>query len=176
MLEKGLAWELPLVWYGVQESLEEEWEGCGLETENRRWTMLWGHFGGMYRDLERLQGEMERVFQGLRRPFASERPALNVWTNQDGALVTAELPGVDEADLDISVTGSNLTLRGERKAGGDCEYHRQERDLGKFVRTVELPFQVDAGKVQAKLAKGILEVRLPRAEADKPRKIRITAA
>jgi HSP20 family protein len=145
--------------------------------------MFWRDFGRYGRpwlsavsDLERLQNEMERVFQGIRRPFAPEFPALNVWTNQDGALVSAELPGVDEKDIDISVTGSTLTLHGKRDASEEGEYHRRERETGAFTRTLDLPFQVEADKVEASFSKGILEIKLPRAEADKPRKISIRSA
>jgi len=119
---------------------------------------------------------MERLFTGLQRPFAPDFPAMNVWTNEEHAIVTAELPGVAEEDIDVSVTGSTLTLRGERKAAEGGEYHRQEREEGSFVRTLDLPFQVNASQVEARLARGVLHIKLPRAEEDKPRKIAIQTA
>ncbi len=144
--------------------------------------MFWRDFsrfgrpwGSMYNDLLRLQNEMERLFSDVRRPSVAEFPALNVWTDQDGAIVTAEIPGVNRDDIEISVTGSSLTLSGKRQAEEGVSYHRQERTVGKFARTLDLPFQVDAGKVEARLDRGILEIRLPRAEADKPRKIKVKA-
>ena len=105
-------------------------------------------------------------------------PAMNVWTNEDGAVVTAELPGVEPDNINIAVTGDTLTLKGSRtpeelKEGE--QYHRRERGHGQFTRTFQLPFQVEAEKVEANFEKGVLSITLPRAEAEKPRKIAIKA-
>jgi HSP20 family protein len=104
---------------------------------------------------------------------------MNIWTNPDGAVITSELPGVSPEYIDINVVGETLTLSGERqpeKLPEGARYHRQERGYGKFNRSVQLPFQVDAGKVEASFEKGMLHITLPRAEADKPRKIQVKAA
>jgi HSP20 family protein len=121
---------------------------------------------------------MNRAFAGSLSDFgprvAPSYPAVNVWTNEDGAVISAELPGLTPEDIDISVVGKTLTLSGERKAeelGEGDRYHRRERGQGKFTRTVELPFTVEAEKVEALFDKGVLQISLPRAEADKPRKI-----
>jgi HSP20 family protein len=103
---------------------------------------------------------------------------MNVWANPDGAVVTAELPGVNPEDIDVSVVGETLTLTGSRtpeelKEGE--KYHRRERGQGKFTRTFQLPFPVEADKVEAVFEKGVLHISLPRAEADKPKKISIKA-
>ena len=82
-------------------------------------------------------------------------------------------------DLEISVVGDRLTIRGarqHREAKEDEVYHRQERSNGEFTRTLQLPFMVDPGKVNARLSKGVLWVTLPRAEADKPKKIKVNSA
>ena len=134
---------------------------------------LWG-------EMDRLQREMNRLFDSYERTPSSLAgfPAMNVWMNEDGAVVTAELPGVDVKDLEISVVGETLTLSGERKLEDlpkDATYHRQERGYGKFTRTIDLPFMVDSGKVQATLEKGILRILLPRTEKDKPRKVLVKA-
>jgi HSP20 family protein len=103
---------------------------------------------------------------------------MNVWTNQDGAIVTAELPGVASEDIDISVQGDTLTLRGCCQGGALEEgavYHRRERGRGDFTRSIQLPFQVAGDQVEATFAKGVLSISLPRAEADKPTKITIKA-
>lgn len=131
-----------------------------------------------WNDLDRLQREMNRLFENFDRAFtpAANFPAVNLWMNEEGAVVTAELPGVDVKALDISVVGDTLTLSGERKPvefSGEAVYHRQERGMGKFSRVIDLPFVVDSGKVQATLEKGILRILLPRAEQDKPRKISV---
>lgn len=126
--------------------------------------------------LRQMQDDMNRVFSRYTYPVAREFPAVNVWTEGDNAIVTAEIPGVNIEDLDISVTGATLTLRGGRKAEEVKEgesYHRRERWAGNFVRSIELPFKIDADKVDAKLTNGILYLTLPRAASDKPKKIAI---
>ncbi|HQE93349.1 MAG TPA: Hsp20/alpha crystallin family protein [Anaerolineae bacterium] len=134
-------------------------------------------------ELERLRREMNQVFANF--PVLSEAritpgyPAMNVWTNENGAVITAELPGIDPAELDIAVVENTLTLSGERKPlelGEGEVYHRRERGYGKFTRSFQLPFNVEAGNVQAVYEKGVLQITLPRAEADKPRKIAVKAA
>jgi HSP20 family protein len=134
----------------------------------------------MWDEMDRLQREMNRLFDHYDRPELplAGYPAVNVWMNDEAAVITAELPGVDVKDLDISVVGETVTLSGERNRDDlpkEVTYHRQERGIGKFSRTIDLPFSVDAGKVQATLEKGILRVLLPRSEKDKPRKVIVKA-
>ena len=142
-----------------------------------------GRYGYMspWREMDRLQREMNRLFSDVstRSRVAPSFPAMNVWTNQEGAVVTAELPGVNPDNIDIAVVGDTLTLNGERQPEELHEgekYHRQERGFGKFTRTFQLPFQVESDKVEANFEKGILYISLPRAEADKPRKITVKSA
>ena len=129
----------------------------------------------MWEEMNRLQREMDQLFNTIdRRPWPAAFPAMNLWLNDEGAVVTAELPGVDVKDLNINVTGETLTLSGERKLEDlpkGSVYHRQERSVGQFTRTIDLPFSVDGARVQATLEKGVLRILLPRAEQDKPRKI-----
>jgi HSP20 family protein len=109
---------------------------------------------------------------------ASGYPAVNVWADDDSAIITAELPGVKAEDLNLAVEDDTLTLGGSRHPDGaeeDVVYHRRERRHGDFGRSIRLPFRVDAGKVEAKVANGVLTVTLHRAEADKPKKITVTA-
>ena len=139
------------------------------------WTPAW-------REMERLRREMNRLFSTWPRQSsggtASGYPAMNVWTDEDNAVVTAELPGVVLDDIDITVEDDVLTLRGSRKPDEveGVTYHRQERRYGSFLRTFRLPFRVDAARVEASFAKGVLRIELPRAEEDKPRKITVRAA
>lgn len=104
-------------------------------------------------------------------------PAFNVWSNEDGAMVTSELPGVSMSDLDITVQGKSISVKGSRKADIDeqARYLRRERPEGEFTRSIDLPYMIDASKVEAKMANGVLEISLPRAENDKPRKISVSA-
>lgn len=131
---------------------------------------------GVLGDMDKLHREMSRWLEGYRGPEA-EFPAINIWSNPEKAMVTAELPGVDAHALNISVTDATLTIEGERKAdelGKDEIYHLQERGYGRFSRIIRLPYDVDAEKVSAHYTRGVLEITLPRHEATKPRKINVS--
>lgn len=145
--------------------------------------MLYRRFTpSVFKELERLQREMNRLFERSYFPrlrTAPSFPAMNVWTNDEGLIITAELPGVSPEDINVSVVGETLTLTGERKPDlveEDVRYHRQERGYGKFTRSLELPFRVDAEHVEATFVNGVLHINLPRAEADKPKKIAVKVA
>ena len=131
-----------------------------------------------FSQLRQLQSEMDRVF-GQAYPRSADYPPINIWSNEDEVVVQAELPGYSAEDIDISVVQNSLTLRGERKPeepkAGET-YHRRERPVGGFVRTVELPFEVDNAKVEAEYTAGVLAVRLPRAESHKPKRITVKAS
>ena len=134
------------------------------------------------REMERLRQEMNRLFTGwptrAQWGLAPGHPAINVWTDEDSAVVTAELAGVNRKDLEIAVEDDTLSLRGSRQPDELEEgaiYHRQERRYGGFNRSFRLPFRVDAGKVEATLLNGVLTISLPRAEADKPKSITVKA-
>lgn len=129
-----------------------------------------------FRDMRRLQDEINRLLQGAAAPRGGF-PAINVYANPDGIVITAELPGVKQDDLEITVHRDTVTLGGERQnpAEDDQVYHRRERGRGRFVRTFGLPFQVDTEKVKATLADGVLTLSLQRPEADKPKRIQVSA-
>jgi len=135
-----------------------------------------------FREFERLQREMNQLFDTSRESVfrrAPGYPAMNIWVADDDAILTAELPGIDLENVDISVAGETLTLSGEYKPEDlpeGAKVHRQERAYGSFSRSFQLPFLVDANGVEASYARGILEIKLPRAEADKPKKIAVKAA
>ena len=130
------------------------------------------------REVSRLQRDLNRLFNeynvGSQRTF----PAVNIWANENSAVVTAELPGLENKDIKLSVVDQNVVIEGVRceeplKEGEN--FHRQERKCGDFKRTIQLPFPVNADKVAANFKNGVLKVTLPRAEADKPKKITIHA-
>lgn len=106
-------------------------------------------------------------------------PAVNLWQSQDAVAVTAEVPGFTVKDIDITVQDQTLTLSGEREPTShpdEAKWHRNERRYGKFMRSMGLPFAVDADKVEARLVNGVLQIVLPRPETDKPQRISIKAA
>jgi HSP20 family protein len=106
-------------------------------------------------------------------------PAINLFDAGDRYVLTVPVPGVSPEDIDLSITGETLTLRGERKrAEGvpDESYRRQERPFGRWTRTVTLPDRVESGEVSAAFAQGVLTVTLPKAEGARPRQISVTPA
>jgi HSP20 family protein len=131
--------------------------------------------------------EVEKTFEDFARrtPFASLgeialTPKIDVTESNGGLEVTAELPGVDEKDVDITLADGVLTIRGEKKSERDEEdkeknWHIVERNYGSFARSIRLPFDPDMNKVEARFDKGVLRVRLPKSAeaAKKERKIEI---
>jgi HSP20 family protein len=106
-------------------------------------------------------------------------PAINVWQNDDAVAITAELPGVEPAELEISLKENALVLSGERKAPEapqSAHWHRTERRYGKFTRAVRLPFTPSDDKVEARLSNGVLRIVIGRPDEDKPTKIEIKSA
>lgn len=109
-------------------------------------------------------------------PAAGVFPLINVTEDKDNYYVRAELPGLKADDLELSVTGETLSISGERKIPAEDEkaqYHRRERDAGRFSRIVSLPAQLNTGKVEASCTDGVLAVTLPKAEEAKPRQIAV---
>jgi HSP20 family protein len=103
-------------------------------------------------------------------------PAVDVSETDDAVLVHVEIPGIDAKDLDLSVAGDVLTIRGEKKEEAQAtgrQFHRVERRYGKFTRTLALPATVDADHVEATTRAGVLEVRLPKKEEAKARRVPI---
>lgn len=132
---------------------------------------FWNEFDKLHRD-------MNRLFHDTRPMGRRSYPALNVWSNEDSAIVTAELPGFDASNIDISVVSNTLTIQGEKtpiEHGEEDVLHRQECRTGKFQRSINIPFKVDSDNVVANFKNGVLNVTVPRAEEDKPRTISIKA-
>jgi HSP20 family protein len=135
-------------------------------------------FGDLFQEMNRFQEEFNRLFRraGVGSRWAAAGPAANVWADDHAVYVEFDLPGVDPAKLDISVTeGNRLVVQGERPevAVENAVWHRQERGHGTFARELTLPTLVDADKVEAKYENGVLRLTLPKAEAAKPRKITV---
>ncbi len=137
----------------------------------------------IFDELESLQSRMNETLSGRTRERANgghrRYPLMNVWSSQDGLIIDAELPGVHPDDVEISVLGDELTLRGRINTFPFREgetLHRQERPSGNFNRSLQLPFRADTTRVNAAFKDGILRVNIPRSEEEKPKKIMIEAA
>ncbi len=143
-----------------------------------------GGWGSPFEELERMKRQVDRLSEGLTgrffgEPTAGVFPLINLTEDHDNYYVRAELPGIKAEDLDLSVTGNNLSIAGERKLLPEDEnenYHRREREAGKFSRIISVPAQVDTTKVEAHSEDGILTVVLPKAESAKPKQIAVKAA
>jgi HSP20 family protein len=108
-------------------------------------------------------------------------PAMDVTEDADGYKVTAELPGMDEKEIEVALTDETLTIKGEKKLEKeetDKDYYLSERSYGAFRRSFALPENVDPDKVAASFAKGVLTVTLPKTVAAKaePKKVEVKAA
>lgn len=133
-----------------------------------------------FRELDRMRREMDRLWEDFRTPWAPAEmewlPSVDVSETKDALLVKAEVPGMDAKDIDISIVGDTLTIKGEKKQQveeKDENYHRVECRYGAFSRSIRLPATVDADKVQAKYEKGILSIQLPKKEEAKPKQIEV---
>ncbi|MEJ2034190.1 MAG: Hsp20/alpha crystallin family protein [Deltaproteobacteria bacterium] len=134
----------------------------------------WLEFERMRRDIESLMRGFEYGTAGA--PAAAVFPAMNLTEDNDYVYVNAEVPGIAASDLDISVEGDTLIIKGERKAeatGEKVSYHRREIERGRFSRAITLPTKVDTTKVEAKTVDGVLYVTLPKAEEVKPKQIKV---
>jgi HSP20 family protein len=112
---------------------------------------------------------------GLRSVPRGTFPAINVYDQGDSAVVTAEVPGVKAEDLELTILGDSVTLKGERKdqpAEGE-RYYRRERLVGSFVRTVTLPTAVDPNLVKAEYRNGVLTVCMEKEEEAEAKKVEI---
>ena len=132
-----------------------------------------------------LKREMDRLFEQFFESPWSELPALGDWTpavdvteDKDAITVKAEVPGVDPKEINVSLEGDILTIKGEKeqkKEEKDERQHRIERTYGAFVRTVRLPASVDGGKVNATFKNGVVTVTLPKAPGAKGTAIPVKA-
>lgn len=136
-----------------------------------------------------LQREIDRLFDDFSRGFptfpsfgngkAELLPSMDVTETDKDIQITAELPGLEEKDVQINVADNLLTIRGEKKAEKeekDKNYQLIERSYGSFERTIELPDGVNADAIQASIAKGVLTVTVPKPAPAQSKKIEVKAA
>ncbi|EQA36415.1 Hsp20/alpha crystallin family protein [Leptospira inadai serovar Lyme str. 10] len=133
------------------------------------------HQVDLFHQMRRMQNRIHNLFDPVwegGRAF----PAVNVYSNEDRIIVTAEVPGLSPEDLEITVAHNLLTIHGEIKDPAQesgTKPRRLERSRGKFKRALELPVAVDSEKVQATVKDGVLTLALPVQESEKPRRIKI---
>lgn len=145
----------------------------------------WPSFG--YRDnpssfavFDQLRRELDRALSGYAESGNERQFGARVTLEDNGAafVVHAELPGLAQKDLDLQVTATTVTLRGERKAEAPQGYtaHRSERSGYRFARSFEVPSKIDPEKVEATLVNGVLTVTLPKAAEAQPKQITVKAS
>ena len=128
-----------------------------------------------------LRDEMDKVFDTFFGRQEEEwgslaGPPLDIAETEDAITVKAELPGVTQDDLDVSITGNVLTIKGEKKHETETNgktYHRIERRYGNFHRSLQLGQHIETKKVKGEFADGVLTLTLPKAEEAKPKKLKI---
>ena len=136
------------------------------------------------RDMVTLREKMNRMFEdaftgkGEDKELApsSWAPAVDIYETENEIVLTAEVPGIDENDIEIKIEDNTLTLRGERKFTKETKeenYHRLERSYGAFYRAFTLPNSVDADSIKAENENGILRVTMPKKQELKPRTVKI---
>ncbi len=132
--------------------------------------------------LARLHTEMDDLFdsffRGLERPFAGYKawPAIDVAEEDEAIIVRAEVPGCKADDIEISVHGNTLTISGEKKFEEEKKekgYYHLESSYGSFRRELNLPAEVDAGKIDAVCKDGVLSITLPKAAVAKAIKVKV---
>lgn len=138
-------------------------------------------------DVLAAQDEMNHVLDTVlgRRPRGAYRreatwvPRVDVYEGQDAFVIRAELPGMRQDEIEVSIHKNILTLRGERKPDAKVKeenYHRRERFTGPFHRSLSLSSAVDTAGVKAVYRDGVLEIRLPKKDEARPRTIKVEAA
>lgn len=133
-----------------------------------------------FAELRQLQSRMNRALDGDARTGSDTAwPAVNMWLGDDSVVITAEMPGVTVADIDLTVRENTLVIAGKRGAATEDEqaaWYRRERPWGTFSRSIRLPLRVDPDKVKARARNGVLEIELGRPDADLPRRIEVKAS
>jgi len=141
-------------------------------------TDMWFPFFDVGKTLE----EMDRMFGqvgqplGLRSVPRGTFPAINIYEQDEKVVLMAEIPGVKPEELDLTVLGDSVTLKGQRVQGdlpNGERFYRRERPMGTFVRTVTLPDEIDPDSVQAHYRNGVLTVHMDKAEKAKAKKVTI---
>jgi HSP20 family protein len=137
---------------------------------------------GPFRNLSTLQEQVNRLFEtsyrgrGDNSALTTWAPAVDIYETENELVLKADLPDVDEKDLDIQIENNMLTIRGERKFDHEVKednYLRIERTYGAFSRSFSLPNTVNAEAIKAEYKNGVLRVELPKRAESKPRQVKV---
>lgn len=128
-----------------------------------------------FESLQNLQSDFGDFLWDTIREVSAGHPPVNVYYNEECAIIDAELPGVKKEDIGIEVLGNTVTLKAERKQPEGENILRQERYYGSFNRSIQMPFELNPDAVEATLQDGVLSIKLPRKEDEKPRKVTINS-
>jgi HSP20 family protein len=165
------------------------WRWGGL----RRWERERRPFESFRREMESLHRDMDRLFEGLwSEGFGASllpetwargeiMPQLDVTEDDKAFAVKVDLPGLDEKDVEVTLSDRVLTIRGEKKEDKETkekDYYRRERAYGTFRRSIDIPASVDATKIEASFKKGVLTIQLPKTKEaqEKVKQIEVKAA
>ena len=184
----GLSSPVNITFYGTESgslSKTTKWRRLAMTTE--RWDAKWGIIPWKpFGELRGMERWFEDVFRELSLPATRSRfpiarqtwaPAIEVFEKEDKFTVEAEIPGVKEEDIDISIVGGTLTIKGQRKTESEVKkegYYCCERYYGSFFRSIALPPNVISKHIEASYDDGILEISLPKAAEVKPSKIPVS--
>jgi HSP20 family protein len=142
----------------------------------REWDPFYDVLAGWRDDINRLFNLSLSRGTKLAPAEALWAPAVDIYEEKGDYIVKAELPGLTKEDIDISVQGSTVTIKGEKKQERESKesgYYCCERSYGRFERSFDLPNEIDASKVKATFKDGVLEVTLPQSEAAKPKQNKV---
>ena len=137
-----------------------------------RWGQTWDPFRDLEREVDRLLNSVNFTFQGIR--LGRQYPAVNLYEFEEEFLLTAEIPGTRTEDLDLTIAGGILTIKGKRSDPEeipDDRFRRQERFRGSWQRSLSIPDRVREDELSAEFNDGILKIHLPKAAELKSRQI-----
>lgn len=137
-----------------------------------------------FRDLITLREKMNRLFEDAFTSRTEEKdlissswtPAVDIFETENELILTAEVPGIEDKDIEIKIEDNTLSLKGERKFEKETKeenYHRIERAYGSFYRSFTLPNYIDQDKIRAEHQNGVLKITMPKKAELKPRKVKV---
>ncbi len=140
-----------------------------------------------FRDLITIREKMNRLFEEAHLARGEERdlvsglwsPSVDIYETEQELVLTAEVPGIEDKNIEIKIEDNTLTLKGERKFEKETEeesYHRIERAYGSFYRSFSLPSHIDQDKVEAEHENGVLKITMPKKHEAKPRTVKVIKA